>query len=469
MDLRRPGRFAKPVSFRSTGGVGDPHEFRGRGDRVGGPENRPTHHQQIRTEPGGGGGVQNPGLVVVRIRPGPDAGRDEVGFRSQGLSHGGQFPRRENEAVGAPFDRRGSQPDRGLFRGVSHPEAPNVVRRQTRQHGDRDDAGPSFPSTRAFDGRADHGGAAGGVDGDQRGAHPGGEGRGFPDDTGDIVELQIEKDAELGRREPSHDIGAAVEKEDGSDLHPGHDAPEPVGQGQGGAGLGDVEGDGDFRLPPIGRGGILHGAGRVAENPGRGQIRFGGVVSCPGEKGLHGGRIAMLFPEPRDDEELAAIRERAEGYLMLGLHEEALRELSRLRDRGEDELFADYLEGLIRRGMGDMEEARRIFEGVLNRRPDLTAVHIDLAYVYRRCDSMDRAMSTLRRALDLDPSLGLAYYNLACYQAVDGRPDLALGTLARAIRENAVFRGYAVEDEDFDSLQDDPRFLYLVEGDLLSP
>lgn len=177
----------------------------------------------------------------------------------------------------------------------------------------------------------------------------------------------------------------------------------------------------------------------------------------------------MLFPEPRDDEELAAIRERAEGYLMLGLHEEALRELSRLRDRGEDELFADYLEGLIRRGMGDMEEARRIFEGVLNRRPDLTAVHIDLAYVYRRCDSMDRAMSTLRRALDLDPSLGLAYYNLACYQAVDGRPDLALGTLARAIRENAVFRGYAVEDEDFDSLQDDPRFLYLVEGDLLSP
>ena len=170
----------------------------------------------------------------------------------------------------------------------------------------------------------------------------------------------------------------------------------------------------------------------------------------------------MRLPEPVDDAGLTRIRNRAEGYLVLRMHDDALGAVAELREGGENPLFADYMEAAVLRSQGDLDAARAILERIHGDRPDLTGVCIDLAYVYRRTESVDKAIAVLLRALDIDPSFGLAYYNLACYQAVRGETTLALATLARAIREDRLFRAFAAEDEDFASIQDDPRFELLL-------
>ena len=170
----------------------------------------------------------------------------------------------------------------------------------------------------------------------------------------------------------------------------------------------------------------------------------------------------MRLPEPVDDEGLVRVRNRAEGYLALRMHDEALEAVRELRQRGENPFYTDYLEAAVFRSRGDFTGARSILERIQQDRPDLTGVYIDLAYVYRRTESLERAIATLRRALDIDPAFGLAYYNLACYQAVSGDSNRALGTLARAIREDRVFRSFAEGDEDFETIHDDPRFELLL-------
>jgi mannose-6-phosphate isomerase-like protein (cupin superfamily) len=59
-------------------------------------------------------------------------------------------------------------------------------------------------------------------------------------------------------------------------------------------------------------------------------------------------------------------------------------------------------------------------------------------------------------------SAGL-YYNLACFEAMEGRRDEALASLRRAGALNSDMPKYAREDADFASLRDDPEFRALVD------
>ena len=58
-------------------------------------------------------------------------------------------------------------------------------------------------------------------------------------------------------------------------------------------------------------------------------------------------------------------------------------------------------------------------------------------------------------------SAGL-HYNLACFEALEGRRDEALASLRRAGELNSEMPKYAREDRDFESLRDDPEFQALV-------
>jgi tetratricopeptide (TPR) repeat protein len=56
------------------------------------------------------------------------------------------------------------------------------------------------------------------------------------------------------------------------------------------------------------------------------------------------------------------------------------------------------------------------------------------------------------------PDHGMLNYQLACFLALDGRPDEAIAHLRKALAGEPRARGWAAEDPDFDSLRDRPDF-----------
>ena len=76
-----------------------------------------------------------------------------------------------------------------------------------------------------------------------------------------------------------------------------------------------------------------------------------------------------------------------------------------------------------------------------------------------------QAREILSDALAHFPDAANVHYNAACLEALDGNPEAALDHLARAIDGQPEFRKWAREDEDFASLQENPRFLELTAAD----
>ena len=76
-----------------------------------------------------------------------------------------------------------------------------------------------------------------------------------------------------------------------------------------------------------------------------------------------------------------------------------------------------------------------------------------------------RAREILRDGLEQHPEAATLHYNLACLSAVEGRRDEAIRALAEAIRTRPKIAEWAREDDDLESLRDDPAFRELVDPD----
>jgi tetratricopeptide (TPR) repeat protein len=75
----------------------------------------------------------------------------------------------------------------------------------------------------------------------------------------------------------------------------------------------------------------------------------------------------------------------------------------------------------------------------------------------------DEAMANWDKALQIDPNCTGAYYNKACYFALQNQVELALENLQRAIElEPERCREVAKTDTDFDGIRGDVRFQELL-------
>jgi tetratricopeptide (TPR) repeat protein len=70
----------------------------------------------------------------------------------------------------------------------------------------------------------------------------------------------------------------------------------------------------------------------------------------------------------------------------------------------------------------------------------------------------DRAVEIASDGLAEWPHHGQLNYQLACYHALAGRPEQALEHLAIAVANDARARQWASDDQDLDSIRDDPAF-----------
>jgi len=74
----------------------------------------------------------------------------------------------------------------------------------------------------------------------------------------------------------------------------------------------------------------------------------------------------------------------------------------------------------------------------------------------------EHAVATARYHAVPDAALGMACYGLACAQAVTGRHDESLETLAEAVFRNPDLQEHARRDEDLEPLRLDSRFIKLL-------
>jgi hypothetical protein len=70
----------------------------------------------------------------------------------------------------------------------------------------------------------------------------------------------------------------------------------------------------------------------------------------------------------------------------------------------------------------------------------------------------EEGVEVFREALERYPGNPNVLYNLACFEALAGRPEDALAHLLQAVEADPRTRAWAQADEDFDSIRDDPRF-----------
>ena len=163
-----------------------------------------------------------------------------------------------------------------------------------------------------------------------------------------------------------------------------------------------------------------------------------------------------------DSIEIRQHLEAAEGYLALGMHDDALAEVDTVLSRHPECAVGLNAKAFVLLGARRYADAEVWLEKLLAAQPKNIWGWIHLAYCQRRTKSFGVAIETLERALRLRSDHPLANYNMACYRAVQGRHEEALRLLEKAIRKDSAYRQIACDEPDFDAIRTLPGFQALT-------
>lgn len=143
----------------------------------------------------------------------------------------------------------------------------------------------------------------------------------------------------------------------------------------------------------------------------------------------------------------------AQGYLELGMYDDAHAELNRLSP--EMLSRAEFLECRLFLYMQQhrWEEALGIAAKLRRTDPSLATGYIQAAFCLHELARTAEAKELLLNGPESLKQNPLYHYNLACYEAVLGAPESALGYLRRSFALQSDLREVAREDNDLKSLQ----------------
>lgn len=156
------------------------------------------------------------------------------------------------------------------------------------------------------------------------------------------------------------------------------------------------------------------------------------------------------------------LERQAEGYLELGMPEQALEVLGRL---GADTPLGSrglYLSGEALRALDRYEESLVCLDQAAKLAPSDIHVWLAMGWCHKRTGRIDLAIEDLEQARDVQPSEPLIYYNLACYLSLAGESRRAIAYLSTALEMNPAFRALVDEESDFDPIRNDPDFQALT-------
>jgi tetratricopeptide (TPR) repeat protein len=154
---------------------------------------------------------------------------------------------------------------------------------------------------------------------------------------------------------------------------------------------------------------------------------------------------------PLEEPDLNHLRA-AEGYLTLGMYEDANAELDNIDafNRVVPEVLRLRLE--IYRGLNKWELMQVVAAKLAQHDPGTPEWRISYAYAVRRAESLERAKPILLEAIKRFPDEALIHYNLACYDCQLGDLESAKGHLKTAFQIEPKWRSVALDDEDLGPL-----------------
>ena len=120
-------------------------------------------------------------------------------------------------------------------------------------------------------------------------------------------------------------------------------------------------------------------------------------------------------------------------YRQRGLYDEALRELGRALDRGEDDGLVRQAIAEVRLVRGEVEEAARLYRELTERSPGSPKLRNELGVALHRGGEVAAAERAYRAAVEADPTYAVAWNNLAVARMHRGDAGAAGECLARAV------------------------------------
>lgn len=111
----------------------------------------------------------------------------------------------------------------------------------------------------------------------------------------------------------------------------------------------------------------------------------------------------------------------------------------------------------------DLQTASVIAQSLTSKAPSSPEVQNLLGYVRSLQGDTNKAFKAFRKGLSLDPENSVLLYNMGCMHARQGDREKALWYLEKAFSRNQSLIDGARDDSDLASLQDDARFIALLE------
>ena len=154
-----------------------------------------------------------------------------------------------------------------------------------------------------------------------------------------------------------------------------------------------------------------------------------------------------------DDRHIAA----AQGYLELGLYEEARAEISALPAALADHTEVVELNVLCCMGERQWEEALKFARKVCELEPERPGGFIHSAYCLHELGRTEDALHTLMTGPSSLRRKAVFYYNMACYSVRLGHVEEALALLKKAFERDPALRMTARNDPDLAMLREQLR------------
>jgi Flp pilus assembly protein TadD len=158
------------------------------------------------------------------------------------------------------------------------------------------------------------------------------------------------------------------------------------------------------------------------------------------------------------------LQHQAEGYLELGMPQQALDLLDRLEGTEGSDGQTLFLQGEALRALERFHDALIPLNRAAQAEPENIHVWLALGWCHKRTGRLDWAIDALETARSLDPEDALVRYNLACYLTLAGKKRQALTYLEQAVSLDPHFGRLSEREADFDSLRSDPEFRAILEG-----
>ncbi|MCE9607385.1 MAG: tetratricopeptide repeat protein [Planctomycetia bacterium] len=152
----------------------------------------------------------------------------------------------------------------------------------------------------------------------------------------------------------------------------------------------------------------------------------------------------------------------AEGYLELGLPHLAVETLGKIDEPGTFHGKQLYLLGEAFRAQGRFSEAIEALQASADKAPSKIDIYLALAWCYKRVSRIDLAIDAMQKALEIDHSLAILHYNLACYWSLLPNKEQAIQCLSEALRRDPDYRDLIAGESDFDLVRHDPDFQSLA-------